>query len=316
MRWGTFRRPEGDRVGLVVGDGVRLADTTQPLGDLLRQGRESLAALADRTTDRPVDVLPLANAQVGAPLRPSSMRDFMCHLQHLRNIRQVDQLEAGWDEWMPFYFTNHQSIVGPYDDVTMPGGTEQFDFELEVALVIDRPGIDLDPDRAGDHIGGLTILNDWSARDLQMRDMPMLLGPGKGKDSISTLGPWYVTVDELADLRRGPSYHLEMSVSVNGSRVGGGWFDAIDWSLGEIVAHASRGTELHAGDVIGTGTVPTGCLFEQFSLVGPDRFPGWLKPGDVVRMDVDALGHLEQLVRPGPTPRPIRTATSYLGGPP
>jgi 2-keto-4-pentenoate hydratase/2-oxohepta-3-ene-1,7-dioic acid hydratase in catechol pathway len=205
------------------------------------------------------------------------------------------QINETWLEIPGFYFSNVAAVVGPFDPVPIAPGCEQFDFELEVAAVIGRAGSNLHPDEADDHIVGFTIFNDWSGRDLQIYEMQLGLGPTKGKDSANTLGPMLVTKDELEPFRRGNSYHLEMTAWVNDDEIGHGYMDQMDWSWGEMIAYASRGTRLLTGEVIGSGTVPTGCLFEHFA-AGADDFRGFLKPGDIVTFEVEQLGRLRQLV--------------------
>ena len=269
---------------------------------------------AQRAAESPEDVRPLAGATLRAPLQPPSMRDFLCFLQHMRNCRAGLGAAAGldpeWEQIPAFYFTNPAAVIGPHDRVAISPGSERFDFELEVAAVIGRAGSDLDPATAADHIAGFTIFCDWSARDLQAREMRLNLGPAKGKDGATTLGPAFVTADELAPYASGNAYALDMRVFVNDEEVGGGSMDQMDWSWGEVVAYASRGTTLRPGDVLGSGTVPTGCLFEHFSLSGGDAgegFRGWLKPGDRVRMRVDQIGEIENEVVAGAPVHRLRT---------
>ena len=205
------------------------------------------------------------------------------------------ELNQAWNEIPAFYFSNATAVVGPNDSVRISPGCTQFDFELEVAAVVGKPGANLHPDDAENHIVGFTILNDWSGRDLQVHEMQLRLGPAKGKDSANTLGPMLVTKDELEPFRNGNSYHLEMTAWVNDEQVSHGFMDQMDWSWAEMLTYASRGTQLRTGDVIGSGTVPTGCLFEHFALEA-DGFRGFLQPGDVVTFEVQELGRLRQTV--------------------
>jgi 2-keto-4-pentenoate hydratase/2-oxohepta-3-ene-1,7-dioic acid hydratase in catechol pathway len=199
-------------------------------------------------------------------------------------------------------------VIGPNEPVAISPGSERFDYELEVAAVVGRGGSDLDPETAADHIAGYTIFCDWSARDLQVHEMKLGLGPAKGKDSATSLGPAFVTADELAPYASGNSFKLDMRVYVNDEETGGGSMDQMDWSWGEVLAYASRGTQLNPGDVIGSGTVPTGCLFEHFSLSGGgDGFRGWLKPGDRVRLWIEQIGEIEHEVVAGPPVHRLRT---------
>jgi hypothetical protein len=167
--------------------------------------------------------------------------------------REVE-LERVWHEIPLFYFTNVAAVVGPYDPVPISPGCSWWDYELEVGAVIGREVANVSPDEAADAIAGFTIFGDWSARDLQFREMAGMLGPAKGKDGATTLGPMLVTVDELEPYRRGGSYHLEMKGYVNDELVSHGWMDQMDWSWADMAAFASRGTRLVPGEVIGSGT--------------------------------------------------------------
>lgn len=314
MRWVRYDADGTDRTGLLVGEQVHGLEPGTTLVDLLGDDGTRLREAGERATQAPDDVRPFAGATLRAPLQPSSMRDFLCFLQHMRNCRAglgaAAQLDPEWEQIPAFYFTNPAAVIGPHDTVAISPGSERFDFELEVAAVIGRAGSDLDPASAADHIAGYTIFCDWSARDLQAREMRLNLGPAKGKDSATTLGPAFVTADELAPYASGNAFALDMRVFVNDEEVGGGSMDQMDWSWGEIVAYASRGTTLRTGDVLGSGTVPSGCLFEHFSLSGGDGgkgFRGWLQPGDRVRMRVEQIGEIENEVVAGAPVHRLRT---------
>lgn len=310
MKWVTYDDHGQERVGLVVDeqihglpDGVRLVDL---LGD---DGEKLAAAAADAQAD-PVGVTPLAGAALRAPLQPPSIRDFLTFLQHLRNCRKgadLGPLDKAWEEVPAFYFSNTAGVIGTGEPVPVSPGSERFDFELEVGAIIGKGGSDLDPVTAAGHIAGFTILCDWSARDLQVHEMRLGLGPAKGKDSRNSLGPAMVTMDEFAPYASGGSFDVEMSVSVNGEHVGGGSMAQMDWSWGEIVAYASRGTTLRPGEVLGSGTVPTGCLLEHLGLNGEANFRGWLKPGDRVRLEIEHIGALEHEIVAGPPVHRLRT---------
>jgi 2-keto-4-pentenoate hydratase/2-oxohepta-3-ene-1,7-dioic acid hydratase in catechol pathway len=188
-------------------------------------------------------------------------------------------------------------------------GCSVFDFELEVAAVVGMAGRDLTLDEAEQAIAGYLIMNDWSARDLQLAEMRGPLGPAKGKDSAITLGPWLVTADELAPHRSDRGFDLGMSVWVNEEMVGQDRLDSIGWSFAEMVAYASRGTRVQPGDVIGSGTCGNGCLAELWGREGRQaRAP--LRPGDVVRMAVDCLGEIRNRVVGGSPGPPAARAAS------
>ena len=290
----TYASPAGDdRVGLVDGHivhgfapGVSMIDLLER-GDLLAQG----AAL------EPSESVPLEEVTLRSPLQPTTIRDCAGFLAHLRNVSAaVDMpVDDRHTRFPPFYFTNPVARYGPYDDVPLAPGSEMFDFELEVAAVIGRGGADIPVWEAESHIAGYMVYSDWSARDLQILEMPLRLGPTKGKDTANTLGPMLVTADELQSRRARKGFDLEMSAFVNDELVGQGNWSSIDWGFDDMITYASRGTMLRAGDVIGSGTVETGCLFEAY-VVEPEGFRGWLSVGDVVRLSVEGLGELRHRI--------------------
>jgi fumarylacetoacetate (FAA) hydrolase len=193
-----------------------------------------------------------------------------------------------WYQVPVFYFSNHNAIVGPDEPVRRPSYTQELDFELEIACVIHQEGMDIAAADAEAHILGFTILNDWSARDVQRLEMKMNLGPAKGKDFATSMGPAIVTLDELADRALGDGrYDLAMSARVNGREVSRGNFKDITFTFPQMIARASADVLLLPGDVIGSGTVGTGCILE----LGPENVP-WLVPGDVVELEIERLGIL------------------------
>lgn len=232
--------------------------------------------------------VPISQAPLAAPLpRPSSFRDFYAFEEHVARSwkRRGEPVPEAWYEIPVFYFSNPAAIVGPGDPVRRPTATQALDFELEIGWVIGQQAIDLEPDEAEDVIAGLTILNDFSARDVQAHEMSVGLGPSKGKDFATGLGPQLVTLDELEDARSGKAFDLTMVARVNGEEVSRGNLDQIHYSLGEMTAHASQDVRLTPGDLMGTGTVGTGSILD----LGTDD---WLEPGDVVELEVDRLGTL------------------------
>jgi 2-keto-4-pentenoate hydratase/2-oxohepta-3-ene-1,7-dioic acid hydratase in catechol pathway len=298
-----------ERAGLVMDGKIHGLAPGSTVLELLGDDGDRLDRAAERARETPTEVVDLDGAELGPPVRPRQIRDFLTFLDHLRNAQSAAgiELDKAWEEIPAFYFSNTAAVVGPYDPVAISPGSERFDYELEVAAIIGKAGSDLHPDEADSHIAGFMIFNDWSARDLQMYEMKLSLGPAKGKDGANTLGPALVTKDELEPYRQGNSYHLEMKGFVNDELVSNGWMDQMDWSWGEIVAYASRGTTVLPGDAICSGTVPTGCLIEHFAVGGPDKFRGWLQPGDVVRLEVDQLGTTRQEVLPAPPVHRLRT---------
>src|SRR5437588_319044 len=197
------------------------------------------------------------------------------------------------------------ALAGDGDEVAAPPGCTELDYELEVAAVVGRGGADLDPDTAQAGIAGYCVLNDWSARDIQRREMKLSMGPVKGKDFATSLGPVLTTPDELEPFRGDRAFELTMTASVNGREYSRASLDDIYWSFGEMLAYASRGTRLEPGDVIGSGTCGTGCILELSLVHGEDAYP-WLRPGDEVTLEVDQLGRIENRVVAGIEPVPLR----------
>jgi fumarylacetoacetate (FAA) hydrolase len=270
----------------------------------LRPLVEGFAATADDD-----DALLEADEVVFGPpvLRPPSLRDFYAFEGHVRTMweRRNQEVPEAWHRLAIFYFSNVSEIRGPGDPVWAPRGSSELDFELEIGAVVDTPAIDLPASRAEEAIGGYTILNDWSARDLQRDESTVRLGPAKGKDFATTIGPWLVTPDELADVRTGKGFDLAMTarVETDGRRVDvsrGRWCDAA-FSFGEMLERASADVHLRPGDLIGSGTVGTGCLLE----VRDATLGRWLEPGDEVVLGIDRLGELRSPVvaRPGTAAR-------------
>jgi len=308
MRFASYRSTrDGAEHAAVVHDEA-LHALPHTLLDLLRSD-EPLLTWGERALDHPWERVPWADAQILAPIPdPPSIRDFMAFENHVVTSYAAlgSQVSPVWYEQPVFYFTNPAAILGPYDEVPIAPGTQRYDYELEVAAVIGRPGADLHPDQAEDHIAGYLIFCDWSARDLQSTEMAVGLGPAKGKDTASSLGPWLVTPDELAPSRRGHGYDLAMRTSVNGVDYSAGTWADLHWSFGQMLAFASRGTTLRPGDLIASGTVGTGCILELSLTHGSDRYP-WLEPGDAVCMEVDGLGAIEARIGPRPPdPIPLR----------
>ena len=310
MRWVTYVSPKdgGERLGVVV-DG-RIHGLLQPtrLLDLLGDDGSRLTEAGDRVRDAPHEVIDYDGARLRAPIPvPPSIRDFLAFEEHVKTIRTAQGAEVGpdWYQLPVFYFSNPAGVYGPRDEVAISPGSEQFDYELEVAAVVGRGGRDLTPEEAEANIAGYMVLCDWSARDLQYREMAQRLGPAKGKDSATSLGPELVTPDELEPWHDGSRVRLRMSASVNGEQYSAGNLGDLYWSFGQMMAYASRGTRLVPGDVIGSGTVGTGCILELALVHGTDRYP-WLRPGDEVRLEVEQLGAIAARIRPGTAPKPLR----------
>ena len=310
MRWVTYRHADGrdDRVGLLVDGNVHGLEHGAALVDLLGDDGTKLRHAADRATREPFEILALDSVVLKAPIpRPPTIRDFYAFEQHVRTARQSRGLamDPDWYEMPVFYFSNPYCVIGPNVDVPVAPGSKEMDFELEVAAIVGRGGSDLDPRDAEQHIAGFCVMNDWSARDVQRREMKLSMGPVKGKDFATSLGPMLVTPDELHDVQRGRAYDLTMTASVNGAEYSRASLADIYWSFGEMLAYASRGTRVEPGDIIGSGTCGTGCILELSLVYGSERYP-WLQPGDVVELSVERLGALRNRVVDGERLRPLR----------
>jgi 2-keto-4-pentenoate hydratase/2-oxohepta-3-ene-1,7-dioic acid hydratase in catechol pathway len=308
VRFSSYRTSNGDeglaawRGGLLhpVPGVTRLIDLLGDDGTTLRTAGESAARQGPGIDPAIVEIL--------APVpRPPSIRDFMAFEEHVVTATSALGLSVDpvWYQQPVFYFTNPAAACGPYDDIKVPPGSAAFDYEIEVAVLIGSAGEDLDPAEAADHIAGFMLFCDWSARDLQGVEMRVNLGPAKGKDSANGFGPWLVTADELQPLVAGHGYDVPLTASVNGTSYSRGNLRDLYWSFGEMIAYASRGTRLVPGDIIGSGTVGTGCILELSRVHGADAYP-YLRPGDQVRLEGGTLGAIEARIVPGREPIPLR----------
>jgi len=311
MRLAMFADDGAARAGVVVGDNLHPLPVGVTVLDLIQQD-----ALHDagKMAEWKV-VVPLESVRLLPPLTPPAIRDFVTFEEHVEGVarRFGDTIVPEWYEAPTFYFTSPHALIGAHDDVPVPPGCHAFDFELEVAAVVGRPGRDLTPEQARDHIVAYTILNDWSARDLQAREMRVKLGPAKGKDGASTLGPWLVTSDEIQDCRDTDGFlDLTMTVTRNGERIGGDTLRNMAWTFEEMLAYASRGTWVRPGDVLGSGTCGSGCLAELWGRHG-SLDPRPLASGDVVTMTVERLGTISNTVVPGSTAVPVPQARKKPG---
>jgi len=255
-------------------------------------------------------IAPVKDYILLAPVpRPTSCRDgyaFRQHVEAARRNRGVEMIKE-FDQYPIFYFTNHNAIQGPGPITCMPDHFQQLDFELEIAIVIGKEGRNIKAKDADKYIAGFTIMNDLSARKLQMEEMLLNLGPAKGKDFSTVIGPWLVTPDELANFlvpakqgHVGNNYNLSMKCWVNDQLVSSGNVKDMDWTFAEIIERCSYGVRMYPGDVIGSGTVGTGCFLElngtgKFN--NPDYTAQWLQPNDVVTMQIDGLGTLTNTIQ-------------------
>jgi len=277
-------------------------DDTYPVA----QAGELLLKEGTRSTHKNI---PLTDVQLLAPIPfPTSCRDAYAFRQHVasaRKNRNVDMIPE-FDQFPVFYFSNHHSIQGPGEIKCMPDHFEKLDFELEAAIVICRQGRNIKAEEADEYIGGLMIMNDMSARTLQMEEMKLSLGPAKGKDFSTVIGPWLVTLDELQSFEIsskenhiGKSWNLPMKCLVNSIQLSEGNLADMDWTFAEIIERASYGVDLFPGDIIGSGTVGTGCLLE-LNGTGKNNDPNyteqWLQPGDEIEMEIEGLGKLSNTI--------------------
>ncbi|MFI2436179.1 fumarylacetoacetate hydrolase family protein [Streptomyces sp. NPDC018693] len=315
MRFASYEYQNRRRVAVVAEDGtLRPLPGVQSLTGLLAEGgglphllAAGAAALGAPTGPHVSDVRMLP------PLQPPTVRDFVTFEEHVEGVRRsVDGATGVPERWYAaptFYFGNPYAVYGPHDEVPLPPGSSVLDFELEVAAVIGQEGRDLTPEQARDHIVGYTIFNDWSARDLQSAEMKVGLGPCKGKDTATTLGPYLVTADELEKYRDADGFlRLALTAEINGEVVGKDLLSNMSWTFEEMVAYASRGTWVRPGDVLGSGTCGNGgCLAELWGVRGRQDPPP-LKPGDTVTLTVEGLGAVSNIVVTGPEPVPVPVA--------
>ncbi|HLJ32219.1 MAG TPA: fumarylacetoacetate hydrolase family protein [Ktedonobacteraceae bacterium] len=337
MKLATFRMPDRQtRAGAVRDESVFLLDYPTVL-EMLRDPEGLIKAqrqLDNASKKQQANEIPVVPMMPEAPLglmrpvyaeyvdehtlhelvllspipEPPSVRDFYAFEQHVKAARAkrgVGMIPE-WYEIPTFYFTNNSEIYGHDQEIPYPVGSNELDIELEIACVIGREGKDIPVEEAASYIAGYTIMNDWSARDFQRKDMKLNLGPGKGKDFATSLGPWIVTPDELESRRIHSSsglatpgeadpanvrYDMTMLARVNGKEISRGNFKDIYYSFPQMIAYASRNARLRVGDVIGSGTVGTGCLLE----IGTEVHP-WFQRGDVIELEIEGIGVLRNRI--------------------
>ena len=265
---------------------------TLPYPDMhavIAAGPEKAASRASKVS------LALEEVNFHSPVHPTTLRDFYAFETHVKtaNRNRGQDVPENWYKFPVFYFSNPNNNYGHEDTIPYPSYTQALDYELEIAVVIGKPGKDIQPEHAAEHIFGYTIFNDWSARDLQGQEMRVNFGPVKSKDFACSFGPVIVTQDELADraTERAGIYDLSMIARVNGQELSRGNFNDIYWTFGDMIARASQSVMLRPGDVIGSGTVGTGCLYELTKNQGP-----WLQHGDVVELEIERIGVLRNTV--------------------
>lgn len=318
MRWATFQTSNitTPLVGLLRDGALYALPPPETLIDVIAGGDAGQAAAAQRAIRDPFHVAELGDAELLAPIpRPPSVRDFMAFENHYVTSMAALGVPTHplYYQQPVFYFSNPAAIQGPTEDVRMAPGSTAFDYELEVAAVIGRPGSNISPAEAQDHIAGYTILSDWSARDVQEAEMSFQIGPAKGKDTATSLGPYLVSKDELAPYATERGFDLAMTASVNGVPYSSGNWSSLYWSFADLIAYASRGTTLVPGDVVGAGTVGTGCIIELSRVHGAERYP-YLVENDVVELTIAELGSITATVTAAQELIPLSRTTGRADG--
>ncbi len=289
---------KGLRLGLMTKD-KEIADISghgrpQNSLELIEAGKETWGQ-AEQWAAQSDAVYTLSEVDLQVPIRPRSIRDFYAFEEHVAtaHANRGKQVPKDWYEIPVFYFSNPHAVIGAGEKIAMPQSTKALDYELEVAAIIGKGGRDISEEKASEHIFAYTIFNDWSARDVQRKEMKMGLGPAKGKDFASSFGPVMVSADELAEYAEGRAgvFNLEMSAGINGQEFSRGNWNSLHYSFGEMIARASADVDLFPGEVIGSGTVGTGCLLELTKGKGP-----WLNKGDEVSLTIEGIGTLSNKV--------------------
>ncbi len=320
MKLVTYSRNGKEQLAFLIND--KLYDTNKAgvhlpatMNELLQNWEKHIDALVRveeylKSGKINCESIPYPEAEILAPVpHPSSCRDGYAFRQHVaaaRRNRKVDMIPE-FDQYPIFYFTNHNAIQGPGNIYVMPDHFKKLDFELEAAIVICKKGRNIKAEDADHYIGGYMIMNDMSARTLQMEEMLLNLGPAKGKDFSTVIGPILVTPDELEPFKIpakpnhvGNTYNLKMTCSVNGIQVSQGNMGDMDWTFAEIIERCAYGVDILPGDVIGSGTVGTGCFLElngTGKLNDPAYQEQWLEDGDVVEMEIEGLGLLSNRIK-------------------
>lgn len=328
MKLVSIRSSQGDeRLGLWHDGGVidlpsaarQLSLELPPTMAQLLAGEERLMERAHRVHEAivagrgPAPLLRSSYHLLAPVPHPTSCRDGYAFRQHVASARRNRGAEMipEFDQFPVFYFTNHNGIIGEGELEVESDHLQQLDFELEAAIVIGRRGKNIAAADAEPYIAGFTVMNDFSARVLQMDEMKLSLGPAKGKDFATAIGPWLVTPDELEahrlDSPRGSTWDLRMTAFHNGRQISDGNLKDMNWTFAELIERASYGVELYPGDVIGSGTVGTGCYLELNGTAalrakerGESFAPAWLRDGDTIELEITGLGRLANFIRKAP----------------
>lgn len=301
MKFVTFEKNDGtESVGILI-DNEHVKDLFEAsegklpktLMDFLDQNHKWIKEMQELSLTTK-GVYHLSDIKLKAPLPvPRSFRDFYAFEQHVKTARENRGLEMipEWYEMPVFYFSNHLAIKGAGEKISKPKDCQWLDYELELACVIGKAGKNIRAEEAEEHIFGYCILNDWSARDLQRKEMKVGLGPAKGKDFATSIGPFIVTKDELEPYKAGKGFDLSMKAWVNGKLLSEGNVKSLYYSFPEMIERASKDVTLYPGEIIGSGTVGTGCILELGT-----EIHRWLEPNDVVELEVDQLGVLKNTI--------------------
>lgn len=294
MKIARIRTP-GNKIVLAKVEGERFDVISDDPSELIAICMDRGRSIAPSTSSFSAEEVELL-----APVpKPASLRDFMAFETHVRNCVEGSggKMNPEWHDQPVFYFSNPAAIVGPNSDVFIPRQSKSMDYELEIACVIGRECRDLDPDDPEwmNNVAGFMLMNDWSARDLAAKEMKQGLGPAKGKDFATSTGPWIVSPDEIIDMETG-EMDFPLSAKVNGELKSAGRMGSLHFSWPQILARASADTCLVPGDIIGSGTVGTGCILELRITKGRDENP-WLKEGDIVELEAPEFGKLRNTIR-------------------
>ena len=301
MKFVTFYNQDGQmRAGWLNGDRVidmKIASKgvlPDNMAEFIKNNKKYTKMVKGLNDSTDLPSYSLEEIRLTAPLpNPVTFRDFVAFETHVKNAtkRSGDTVAPEWYEMPIFYFSNPNAMRGSGEEVKRPSKCVRLDYELELACIIGKEGRNIKADEAEEYIFGYTILNDWSARDIQMKEMKVLLGPAKGKDFATSIGPYLLTKDELERYKIEGRFDLTMTASVNGEILSTGNFKDIHYTFGEMIERASEEVTLYPGDLIGSGTVGFGCIME----LGPEvhRF---LEPGDEVELSITGLGTLKNRI--------------------
>ena len=322
MKLVSYKRKDENRFGIWINEkvydvaeqGKKVGDLPSTMKEFLWNSEEKLPLLKklqDEINQNPTGFESVPNPELVSPVpEPTSCRDAYAFRQHVETMRKNRGVEMApeFDQFPIFYFTNHNATMGPGEVLVETDHFERLDFELEVAAVVGKKGINIPAEKADDYIIGFMIMNDLSARRLQMEEMKLSLGPAKGKDFSNTFGPYLVTKDELQNkikpTAEGNHYSLQMKAYHNGKQVSDGNMDSMTWTFAQILERVSYGVEVYPGDVIGSGTVGTGCYAELNSTgsrlakeQNKEFTPTWIEDGDSIDLEIEGLGLLKNTIK-------------------